>query len=441
MSEHSGRKPIGRNSPRRRRISALAISAIVATGLVFWSISNTVLAQTSLRIAAIVNDEIISGFDLESRLRLVMMSSRLPNHPEVQRRFRPQILRNLVEERLRMQEAKRIGIKISRHEIQQAVTDLERRNNIPAGTMAKLLSQNGLDTLALEKRLESELAWSRVVRRRVRASADVNQEDVETEITRIEADKGKPEYLISEIFLQPTSDQSNNQIQKFARRVVQQVRSGASFSALATTISLSASASLGGDMGWVRPDQLDPKVAKRAVTLGPGDISEPILATDGIYIVQLRDRRVSPGLGAERIRISLRSYLQPVKKDSLAAELATLKSEIKLSFEAANNCTDFDHIAKDLKDGRAGKLTDVRLSSLAPNMRTAIHALPPGKSSSIIQIENKLLVLMVCSRKVENTRAEVRKRVRQIILERRAELISRRILRNLRRQAFVDIRS
>lgn len=437
--------PLNSAAPIRviHRPGRLLSATIMIAGLVtqIWIGSNGAMAQSSLRIAAIVNDEIISGFDLESRLKLVMMSSRLPDRPEVRRRFRPQILRNLVDERLRLQEAARVGIKVKLEDVKRAVGALEKRNNMPPGAMAKLLAQNGLDTLALERRLEGELAWGRVVRRRTRSSADISADDIDTEISHIEADKGKPEYLVSEIFLQATADQSTRQVQEFAKRIVGQVRGGASFSALATTFSLSASGESGGDLGWVRPDQLDPVVAKQVAILNAGDISEPIASSDGVYVVQVRNTRLSPGLGAQKIQMSLRNYLAPVRTGLSAADVGNFKRQVETSFASARSCADFDRIAGTLKEGRAGRLTNVQLSSLAENMRDAVRTLPLGRASPALSVSNNLLVLMVCRREIQNTQEETRKRIRNMLLERRADLVSRRIMRNLRRKAFVDIRS
>ena len=112
----------------RRVAIALVLTASLVSGL-------GVRAQEVERIAAVVNDDAISVFDLVQRIKLVIFSSGLPNTPEVMRKIGPQVLRTLIDEKLRLQEAKHRKITVSAAELKAALTQIERNNRLPPGTL------------------------------------------------------------------------------------------------------------------------------------------------------------------------------------------------------------------------------------------------------------------------------------------------------------------
>ncbi|HZD25386.1 MAG TPA: SurA N-terminal domain-containing protein, partial [Alphaproteobacteria bacterium] len=91
------------------------------------------------RIAAIVNDEIVSGYDIEQRIDLVLATTNLQHPEETRRRLRHQVLRTLIDERLQMQEARKLNLKVTDEDLQRAYRYLERQNNIPQGQLDEYL--------------------------------------------------------------------------------------------------------------------------------------------------------------------------------------------------------------------------------------------------------------------------------------------------------------
>ena len=95
--------------PLRHAVVCLALVTVVMTG----GMSAPAQAQDQLRIAAVVNDDIISELDVYMRLRMAMLSAQLQDTEETRRRLLPQVLRNLIDDRLKMQEATRTGVHIN----------------------------------------------------------------------------------------------------------------------------------------------------------------------------------------------------------------------------------------------------------------------------------------------------------------------------------------
>src|ERR671916_1850674 len=83
-----------------------------------------------IRIAAVVNDEVVSVFDLVSRMQIVMLSSNIPDTPELRERMGRQVLRSLIDERLQLQEAKRQNVTVSDADVEKALLQIAQQNNM-----------------------------------------------------------------------------------------------------------------------------------------------------------------------------------------------------------------------------------------------------------------------------------------------------------------------
>ena len=181
--------------PKPRLIPALAGLVLAIAG------GPEARAQESAGIAAIVNDEVISGFDLSSRMTMVVVFSNLPDNAEVRDRIRPQVIRTMVDERLKMQEAERIEVKVPDADIARAITRIERQNGMSPGGAVFLLKNSGLNKSVLEDQVKVDLAWRQVIRNLYRPNYQVGDAEVDGVLADMKRYAGKPEYRLAEIFL------------------------------------------------------------------------------------------------------------------------------------------------------------------------------------------------------------------------------------------------
>ena len=393
-------------------------------------------SQSTQRIAAIVNDDIISDYDLRARTDLIILSSQLPNTQEVRERLAPQVLRTLIDDRLRLQETRRQKVAITEEEIQGAVRQIEDRNQMKRGEMNALLDRYQIDHATLRLQIEAELAWRKLISNQVRASVNISDDAVEDAVRRIEANKGKPEHLVSEIFISMQAGKSVPETRQLAERLRQQITQGANFAELARSFSQSASAASGGNLGWVREDQLDPVLIDAIKAMQPGALSQPIQGIDGFYILALRNRRISQGLPVGDATLTLQQVFIPLAGGT-PAEKAALAEGIAAQ---AKSCEDIEAAGKRLGSAQSGRLTNAKLSSLSPAIREAIGELPDKQASRPIRVGEGIMVLMICERVGGEGDRQVRNRVRNMLTEERGELIARRQLRDLYRAAFLDVR-
>ncbi len=417
----------------RHVVVALVLTAALTAG-------PGVRAQEIERIAAVVNDDAISVFDLVQRIKLVIFSSGLPNTPEVMQKIGPQVLRALIDEKLRLQEAKRQKITVSDDELKAALARIERGNRIPPGTLESYLRSRGIDPETVIEQVRAQIAWSKLVALRHKSEIKVSEDEVDAELKRIEASRGSIEYRIAEIFLAVESEDQEQRVLADAVQLVAQLRAGADFAALARQFSVGATADQGGDLGWVSKEQLSDQVAAAIAKLKPGEISDPVRGNGGYEILRLIDRRRRLDANPDDTKVALRQVLFPlpeVAAESVVRETIARAREIGSSIRT---CQDMDRAAAKINPEVSGNVGTVRLGDLPAPMREVVRALPVGKVSEPLRTKRGVHLLMVCARQEAGGGMPSREAVRRQLEDRRFDLVSRRYLRDIRREAFVDVR-
>jgi peptidyl-prolyl cis-trans isomerase SurA len=385
-------------------------------------------AQEVQRIAAIVNDDVISGYDLERRVELVLNTTRLQDNPETRRRLRRDVLRGLVDEKLQLQEASRNNIKVGDDEVRRALGTIARQNNVPEDRLDEFLRANGVPKAALEQQIKAELAWSKLVRRRLRSSVVVGQEEIDEAMARIRQNADDAEARVSEIFLPVDSPELEAETQRTAERLAQQIREGAPFSAVARQFSRGTTAASGGQIGWIRSGQLAPELEQAIERLQPGQLSEPVRAAGGFYVLQLHERRRAAGAG--EVLLDLQRILLPEGADP---------AEARRVAAATQGCENAAAAAQELGAGEPNQLNSLKLDELPPPLRNLLVQLPVGRFSEPIRADEGLMLLVVCSRE-EGKAGLSREQVAEDLVRQRLAMLANRYMRDLRRSAVVELR-
>ena len=243
------------------------------------------------RIAAVVNDEVISVADLRSRVKMVMLSSNFPDSQDIQQRIATQVLRTIVDEKLQLQEAKRQNVTATEDEIKKGISQIEKQNNMQSGQLDAVLKAHGIDRAALVDQLTASIVWAKLVRRLVAQSNVISDEEIDDASKRLKETINEPQSRVAEIFLAVDNPQQDDEMRRLAERLTEQMKHGARFSAVAQQFSQSATAAVGGDLGWLRPEQLSPELAKAVAQMRPGELSPPIRSGAGYYLMLVLDRR------------------------------------------------------------------------------------------------------------------------------------------------------
>ncbi len=392
------------------------------------------------RIAAVVNDEVISVADLASRIRMVMLSTSTADSPDARKRVAAQVLRTLVDEKLELQEAKRKNITATKEEIDKAIASIAEQNNMKPEQLDQVLKTSGIDRSALVGQVTASIEWAKVIRRMAGELDPVSDEEIDDTLKRLKQNANTPEARVAEIFLAIDNPQQEEEVRALAERLIEQMKQGARFSAVAQQFSKSATAAVGGDIGWVHPAELSAPLAKAVADMRPGELSPPIRAPGGYYLLLVLDRRSGTGAASEDdtvlhiVQVVFPLPPQPTEEARRAAvaQAQTVKAEAK-------GCDDMLRIGK----AQASQLSsqgDLRLSQIAPSMRSVVSGLGIGQASQPILQKNGVGVIMVCKKTDPKAVVPTRDDVAESLMRDRLDALARRYLRDLRRTAFVDVR-
>jgi peptidyl-prolyl cis-trans isomerase SurA len=431
------------------RPSSLRLPALALTGLLAAAAGpaphrdSTQLTQV-IRIVAVVNGEPITNDDVDNRAKLFSLATGLPVSTESLDRLKAQITRQLVDERLRMQEIKRLKIVVSDKDIATAIGEIEQRNGMKPGGLRGKLQSDGVSFITLVDQIRTQLGWTQVLRQRLGEKLGITEVEVAERQKLEEAQVGKPVYRVGEIFI-PVDDRANAaDAQRFAETVIAELRKGAPFAVVAAQFSQSQTALQGGDLGWVEPNQLDPQVAQIVAEMPPGAISNPLRVPGGLDIVTLVAKRqigrdLSNVLTMRQVFLPFPSPLDP--QAPTPAQIQALEKAKNIS-ASVHSCEQMEQMAKDLRSPRPADPGEVRLEAVnPPAFRDMLEKLPLQTASKPLVAPDGIAVMIVCTREQKNMAQMSPKEIRDQLLAQRIDLLSRQLQQDLRSQARIEMRS
>jgi peptidyl-prolyl cis-trans isomerase SurA len=443
----------------RRALAPLLVSALAVTGIAQTAPDAdngvpeaglnlpsqvTLFGQSrdpNIRTAtAIVNGDVITGTDVDQRLALVLTANQGKVEGEERERLRLQVLRNLIDETLQIQEAKANEITITPEEVNQTYDRVATNFKRKPDEFAAYLRTQGSSDKSIKRQIEGELAWQRLLRRRVEPFVSVADEEVKSVIARLNASKGEQEFRIGEIFLSATPETSA-QVLVNANRIIDQIKGGASFPAYARQFSEASTAAVGGDLGWVRTAQLPEPIAQAAQEMQPGQVSSPIPVPGGFSIVALQDKRQVLGSDPRDALLSVKQIALTFAPGTTQASATPKVEALTEASRKITGCGTVEEIAAKL-GAEVAKSDAVPVRDLPPALQQIMLKLNIGQATQPFgSLTDGVRVLVLCGR--DDAAANDGPSYDQIyaqIEEQRVDRRARRYLRDLRRDAVVDYR-
>ncbi len=390
---------------------------------------------------AIVNGDVITDTDIDQRLGLVVAANGGRIDEDEKQRLRLQIIRNLIDEKLQMQEALENDIRIPEAEVTRSFERIAQNFKRTPAQFDAYLHDAGSSANSLKAQIRSELAWSRVLRRKVEPLVNVGDDEVQSVIDKLNAAKGKDEYHVGEIFLSATPETVND-VMLDAARIVGQVRGGASFVAYARQFSEASTAGLGGDLGWVRAEQLNDAVAPAVAALQPGQITDPVQVPGGVAVMALLEKRQVLAADPTLAVLSLKQITVPLSADITEAAARARAAEVQAATQNMGGCGGVEAAARKI-GGEVATNDAVRMKDLPAPLQNIMGRLSIGEATPAFgSAEEGLRVLVLCGRDDSQIQATAPNfdQVYAQMNEERINMRARRYLRDLRRDAIVDYR-
>lgn len=392
------------------------------------------------KATAIVNGDVITGTDVDHRLALVIIANSGRVSEEERERLRVQVLRNLIDESLQIQEAKANEISIAKEEVEQSFNRVASNFKRTPEAFAQYLREQGSSDRTMKRQIEGELAWSRLLRRKVEPFVNVSDEEVKQIADRLTAAKGTSEYRVGEIYLSATPENAQ-EVFNNARRIIEQIRQGGSFQAYARQFSEASTAAVGGDLGWIRPAQLPDTLAQAVQEIQVGQIAGPVEVPGGFSILYLTDSRQVLVANPRDAVLSLRQLTINFAANESDAQIKAKAEAFGKAAQSMQGCGGADAVAKqfgaDVVDNDQIRVRDLpaALQDILLGLQVGQVTPPFGSRADGVR------VLALCGR--DDPQAAdgpspdaIENQLRDERINRRAQIY----LRDLRRDAIIDYR-
>jgi peptidyl-prolyl cis-trans isomerase SurA len=439
----SFQSPNGSQAARRR--TWLTVAAGLC--LLFASVAGggAALAQDELKIAAVINDDVVTQLDVVARLRAAMLSAQMQDTPETRQQLLPNVMRSLIDDHLKTQEARAQGVTVGDGEINNRIAGLAARNSMSREDFESYLTSNGILVSALVDQMRADIGWSRLVQRKLRSTIRITDAEIDEALVRAKAAQGKAEYRISQIFQAVDSPKDLPAVQQATQRLLDQLNGGADFASLAQEFSQDTSAGNGGDIGWRRPDQVDPAVATQLAPLGSGDnvrgrVLGPIQGTGGIYLLRIEDVRTGDESVVAPGSVHLIRLIWPLTPNASDGEVKAAQEHADtFSKKEAHSCEEFERLAQDARPAVFQDMGRPKVDQMPPELRNLVITQPVGEPTSAIRGDSGVAIFVVCDRGDSNGQVS-RVAIADRLAAERLETLARGYLSDLRRSAYIDIR-
>jgi peptidyl-prolyl cis-trans isomerase SurA len=387
-----------------------------------------------VKATAIVNGNVITQTDIDQRLAFMAIANGGQIPADEVQRLREQVLRNLIDELLQIQAAKTEKIDVKQSEIDKTIERVAQNTKRTPEQLAALLESSGSNIKSMRRQIEAEIAWQRLQRAKIESGVSVGDDEVKAVLDKLNASKGTQEYRISEIYLS-ASPATETQTLENANKILTQLRGGASFAGYARQYSEASTAAVGGDLGWVRPEQLPAQLATVIREMPAGAISDPIPVPGGFSIIAVQDTRKILTADPRDAILNLKQVSINFPKGTARAAAEPIVARFAEAARNIGGCGGAEKIAADFH-GEVVKMRD-----LPPALQRLMLPMQVGQATQPFgSLEEGVRVLVMCGRDEVDQTAPSYDDVYNQINEERLNSRARRYLRDLRRDAVIEFR-
>lgn len=375
----------------------------------------------AFEIVATVNDEVISDYDVDMRLKMMQVLMKTPVTEQASR----QVLDTLILEKVKKHEAAAKGIALEDGDIQDGLSYLEKQNGMEPGSLQKILKEEGVSFDTLENQITADLLWLKVLRSENEKPPVVTDREVNERIEEIKKEMMKPAYLLAEIYLPFGADQTA--AEKQAQSLFERVVNGEVFPELAAQFSKGKTASAGGDLGWVPAGSLEKAVDDILPQMEPGQMSKPVKGKEGYYLILMRDKQKA--LTSTDVEAwSIAQFLLPKGQVKLVAEQLA---------KTDGNPQAFTSLA--MKEGLKGSglMPEMPVPRMPDQLYDLLKDAPMKKIVGPIDAEDFDLFLMKCDRRTVSVLPKAEMVKKQLEME-KMEQKSEEMLQELKKKAVIE---
>lgn len=429
--------------PLRILLSCALMAALLPATA--WSQPKPRQIVTLDRIVAVVNEEVITQQELNARVdfafrQLRQQGTQPPSREVIER----QLIERLITDRVQMQHARDIGMRVDDAELDRALVRIADENKLSTMQMRAALEKDGVPYEKFREDIRSEITLSRLREREVAQKIVITESEIDNFIQSQQTQGRNDEYNISHILVTVPENATPEQLQTRRARAEQalaQLKGGTDFRQIAAAFSDAPEALQGGLIGWRESNRLPSLFLDALRPLKPGELSELVRSPNGFHILKLNERR--GGQAAIMVQQTRARHIL-IKTNELVSETEARNRLLGLK-ERLDNKADFAELARSRsEDGsaaRGGDLGWLNPGDTVPEFERAMDALKIGEISAPVRSPFGWHLIEVLERRTQDmTREGQRLNARQALRERKTDEAYQEWVRQLRDRAYVEQR-
>ena len=333
----------------------------------------------AFKIVATVDDEIITDVDVAERQDILKNVFRMQASDS-------EVLDSLIEEKVKLLSAERQKVPVSSEQVADGIAYLEQQNGMENGFLLAMVREKGLSESSLVARIKADLAWVGFVGQTMQNQPKITQKQINAEKNKIRKELKQGRYLLAEIYI-PFEDNETAAEQE-AEMLFNRIVEGESFTELAVQYSKGKTASLMGDLGWVKTGEMEKAVDDILPLLQPGQLSKPIKGKKGYTIILMRESQPPMDSDMQEVwqvsQLVIQKEMYPFIKDSLE--------------EAASSCDGFTQFAEKngIQGSHSGAMPEMLAARIPEELKSLLVDEPVGKLIGPVDMGPYAVFVMKC---------------------------------------------
>ena len=394
----------------------------------------------AIEIVAKVNGQPITNYDLTQRVNFLASVTNIKLNDSSRQRIETDALQMLIDEKLKLAAAQEIDPNIASRSLAMArdLIDSSFQQNNKNGF--EVLRELKLDTESIQQKFVTDLAWASFIQAKFSNKLGDVDAKINAELARMLEDATKPQIRVSELVLVPEPSRPLQDTLRLANEIVSAVTQGANFNAIAQQYSVAGSAQNGGRLGWLSTSQLPQNISDALAKIDVGAVTPPIQQDGAILLFQKNGERKNGQADPSQDRIWLTRALLPLAATAANADRLEAAARLERDTAGISNCPDLLKLHDSYGSRMQGRLDNIIVGSLAPQMLTLVNELQPGVASAPLAFSEGIAVFMLCKHEKAKIDLPSRADVERAIVEKLFGSLGERYLLRLRRAASIERR-
>jgi peptidyl-prolyl cis-trans isomerase SurA len=413
--------------------------------------------KTSDGITATVGENSVSDYELDQRVKLFFATAGFKPTPADIQRARKIQLDQLIDEHIQLAEARKRHITVSPVEVDDIIKEIAAGQHTTVQALTEALAKAGSSINELRKQQIASIAWRKVIGSEFADQVVVTPAMIDDALRRAAEGANKTHYHVMEIFLPVDNPDKDAAVKAQIEDIAAQIHKGAPFRNLAQQFSRNPSAAKGGDMGWVYDGQLDPALNAALAKMTVNEMSPPIRAKGGWYLLGLQERQEALGTNVkaqEPVTPSSPPGTLPLARLLLPMPPGSPENVVKNTMSAAEqirsatvSCDALQKISENpqLKGSIFMALGVVKLADISEQMRAALATTKSGEVAEPFQSDAGVEIIARCDPRAPPPREAFarpkRSEIEGELFQEQISAMARRYLRDLRRDASIQERN